>query len=141
MQTRVKDAYSRVLLSINAGYHYFDSAQVYLNESEVGHAFKDSFVKGLVKRQDIFVSSKVCLKFNYIIFCFKLLVLRRYTVSSEISIPFEFDYFLPIYSQLWPTHFRAELARSALIQTLNDLGVENLDLYLLHTPFSLKVSF
>lgn len=59
LQTRVEDVYTRVIQSINAGYRFFDGAQVYRNEAEVGLALKTSFEENLVQRHDIFVSSKV----------------------------------------------------------------------------------
>lgn len=40
--------------------------------------------------------------------------------------------------QLWSTHHRPDLVVPALKQTLGDLGVEQLDLYLIHWPMAFQ---
>lgn len=44
---------------IRAGYRLFDCAACYGNEDKIGVAFRAAFDEGLVKRQDLFVMSKV----------------------------------------------------------------------------------
>ena len=41
-------------------------------------------------------------------------------------------------SKLWNTYHRHEHVRDACLRTLDDLGLEYLDLYLVHFPISLK---
>lgn len=45
--------------SIDAGYRYFDCASVYGNEKEIGVVFKKVLKDGLLKREDLSISSKV----------------------------------------------------------------------------------
>ncbi|XP_057456509.1 NADP-dependent D-sorbitol-6-phosphate dehydrogenase-like [Lotus japonicus] len=48
-----------VLNSIKLGYRHFDCAADYKNEPEVGEALKEAFDSGLVKREDLFITTKL----------------------------------------------------------------------------------
>jgi hypothetical protein len=48
-----------ITLALEAGYRHIDCAAVYGNEKEIGAALKAAFESGLVKREDIFVTSKL----------------------------------------------------------------------------------
>lgn len=45
--------------AIRYGYRMFDCASVYGNEEEIGQVFADAFAEGVVKREELFITSKV----------------------------------------------------------------------------------
>lgn len=49
--------------AIDAGYRLIDSAQLYQTEDQVGQAIKNKIADGTIKREDIFVITKVIRKF------------------------------------------------------------------------------
>lgn len=48
--------------AIDAGYRHFDTAYLYGNEAEVGSAIREKIADGTVKREEIFIVTKVCIK-------------------------------------------------------------------------------
>lgn len=84
-----------VLSAIRAGYRHFDCAPIYGNEKEIGAAFQKAFSEGLVKRADLWVTSK-----------------------------------------LWNDSHERQRVLPALRQTLADLQLDYLDLYLIHWPIA-----
>eukprot|EP00208_Stichococcus_sp_RCC1054_P001710 CAMPEP_0206149404 /NCGR_PEP_ID=MMETSP1473-20131121/37761_1 /ASSEMBLY_ACC=CAM_ASM_001109 /TAXON_ID=1461547 /ORGANISM="Stichococcus sp, Strain RCC1054" /LENGTH=305 /DNA_ID=CAMNT_0053546865 /DNA_START=501 /DNA_END=1418 /DNA_ORIENTATION=- len=53
------DATDSVLNAIKLGYRHIDCATAYGNQRGVGKAFKQAFDDGLVKREDLFITSKL----------------------------------------------------------------------------------
>lgn len=92
-----KDAYHAVLEAIKIGYRHIDCAHIYKNEKEIGEAFAQAFDKGWVKREELWITSK-----------------------------------------LWNDCHEEQHVLPALKQTLQDLQLDYLDLYLVHWPVAVK---
>ena len=86
-----------VKAAVEVGFRHLDAAERYRNEAEVGAALKELFAAGTVRRDDLFVTTK-----------------------------------------LWNNNHRPERVRPALQASLNRLGLDAVDLYLVHTPFAFK---
>jgi diketogulonate reductase-like aldo/keto reductase len=46
-------------MAIDTGFHHIDSAYVYKNEKETGQAIWSKIAEGVLKREDIFLTTKV----------------------------------------------------------------------------------
>ncbi len=53
------EVYQAVLWAIEAGYRHIDCAAIYNNEKEVGSALEKAFKDGMVKREELFITSKL----------------------------------------------------------------------------------
>ncbi|NJO88925.1 MAG: aldo/keto reductase [Chloroflexia bacterium] len=53
------DVYSAVREAIKAGYRHIDCAHIYENEAEIGRAIKDAISDGEVKREELWITSKL----------------------------------------------------------------------------------
>ncbi|XP_013174289.1 PREDICTED: MATH and LRR domain-containing protein PFE0570w-like [Papilio xuthus] len=82
--------------AIDMGYRAIDTAFIYGNEKEIGEAINNKINDGTVKREDLYIISK-----------------------------------------LWSTYHRKDLVEKACRQSLNNMGLEYFDLYLIHNPMSL----
>ena len=53
-----------IRIGVEAGVRHIDCAQIYGNEKEIGQALKDLFDRGVVKREDLFITSKLWNSFH-----------------------------------------------------------------------------
>ncbi|MCC5939533.1 MAG: aldo/keto reductase [Lunatimonas sp.] len=53
------EVFQAVLWALQAGYRHLDCAAVYQNEKEVGDALTKAFADGIVRREEIFITSKL----------------------------------------------------------------------------------
>ena len=83
--------------ALKSGYRHLDCAACYGNETEVGEGIKAGLEEAGLKREEIFVTSK-----------------------------------------LWNNKHHPEDVEGACKQTLSDLGLAQLDLYLIHWPTGFK---
>ncbi|XP_053687809.1 1,5-anhydro-D-fructose reductase-like [Sabethes cyaneus] len=57
--SREGEAIDAVKAAIDAGYRHIDTAYLYRNEKEVGQAIREKISEGVIKREDIFVTTKL----------------------------------------------------------------------------------
>lgn len=62
--SKPSDAGAAVEAALKAGYRLIDTAHLYGNEVEIGEAIQRCFKEGVVKREDIFVTSKLWYDLN-----------------------------------------------------------------------------
>jgi hypothetical protein len=86
-----------VKTAVEVGFRHLDAAERYRNEAQVGTALKELFANGTVRREDMFVTTK-----------------------------------------LWNNNHRPERVKPALQASLDRLGLDAGDLYLVHTPFAFQ---
>ena len=91
------DASAIVEEAIRVGYRHIDSACDYGNEVEAGQGIRNAIEKGLCRREDLWITSK-----------------------------------------LWNTYHEPQHVRPAVERSLHDLGLDSLDLYLVHFPIALE---
>ncbi|XP_003425364.1 1,5-anhydro-D-fructose reductase [Nasonia vitripennis] len=86
-----------VKYAIDIGYRHIDTASFYDNEKEVGDAIREKIEEGVIKREDIFVTTK-----------------------------------------LWSNTHKEDQVVPTCKKSLANLGLEYVDLYLIHWPFAFK---
>lgn len=84
-------------MAVDAGYRQFDTASMYRNEEEVGRALREKIADGAVKRDDLFVVTK-----------------------------------------LWNTEHKPADVEPACRLSNEKLGLEYIDLYLMHWPMAFE---
>lgn len=91
------EVYQAIRWALKIGYTHFDCADIYNNQAEIGQAFHDAFNEDNLKREDLFITSK-----------------------------------------LWNDAHEPQYVRPTLDQTLKDLQIDYLDLWLMHWPVAQK---
>lgn len=86
-----------VYQALKAGYRHLDLAKIYQNQKEVGEGISKAFKDFGIKREDVFITSK-----------------------------------------LWNSQFHPDVVEAALDDCLEELGLDYLDLYLIHWPSAFK---
>ncbi|EGI65076.1 PREDICTED: aldose reductase-like [Acromyrmex echinatior] len=81
--------------AIDAGYRHFDCAYIYNNEKEIGKVLREKIAKGIVKREDLFITTK-----------------------------------------LWNTFHKRDNVVPACQRSVENFGLDYVDLYLIHWPIS-----
>lgn len=93
--TDLEECENAVVQAIKTGYRLIDTAAAYENETAVGKAIKRVIAEGVVRREDLFVTTK-----------------------------------------LWITDTTYEKAKEGFHRSLDRLGLEYVDLYLIHQPYN-----
>lgn len=53
------EVYQAIIDAVKIGYRHIDCAPIYANEAEIGEAFKHLFSTGVLKREDLWITSKL----------------------------------------------------------------------------------
>ena len=59
MQAEPNEVKDAVEYAIDVGYRHFDTAYLYENEGEVGKAVQKKIDEGIIRREDVFLTTKV----------------------------------------------------------------------------------
>ncbi|MDR2841407.1 MAG: aldo/keto reductase [Paludibacter sp.] len=63
-QSKKNEVYDAVITALTAGYRHIDCAYVYGNEKQIGEALKYAFANNIVRRDELFITSKLWNSFH-----------------------------------------------------------------------------
>jgi D-xylose reductase len=114
-----EEAEQIVYNAIKVGYRLIDAALLYRNEPEVGKGVRRAISEGIVKRKDLFSKAKKK---------------KKWINTMRTFIYLFFGYI--VVGKLW-NHFHGKHhVRPAFDVTLENFGLDYIDLYLVHFPIS-----
>ena len=137
-----KDATSRAVLeAIKQGYRHLDCACDYGNEKQVGEGIAMAIAEGYVRREDL--CARACNTSTPLNgTALSVTAFHDCTITAELFVtPASHPSLLPlpvVVSKLWNTYHAPEHVEPACRKSLADLGLNYLDLYLIHFPISLQ---
>ena len=102
--SKPNEVYDAVIEAVKAGYRHIDCAYIYKNEKEIGSALKFAFETGLVKREELFITSKLWNSFH------QPGAVEEAMKKSLEDLQLEY---LDLYLMHWPLAFKKEQAQSA----------------------------
>ena len=66
LQSKHEEVEKAVGYAIKAGYRHIDTARIYGNEGEIGSALEKANMEGLVKREDMYITTKASASRKYL---------------------------------------------------------------------------
>lgn len=116
--SKPNEVYNAVIEAIKCGYRHIDCAYIYGNEKEIGTALRYAFTNGMVKREEMFITSKLWNSDH---------APERVEIAICKSLKYlQLDY-LDLYLMHWPVAFKPghEQAKSTTdLASLNEIPLE-----------------
>lgn len=63
LQSQTNEVGNAVKWALDCGYRLIDTAEAYHNEKEIGDALQEYFKSGKLKREDVFITTKVKMRY------------------------------------------------------------------------------
>ena len=104
------EVFDAVLVAIQTGYRHIDCAYIYRNEKEIGNALQYAFKNGWVKREELFITSKLWNSDHH--------PSRVQKAIERTLSDLQIDY-LDLYLMHWPIAFKPGIEQA---KTANDLA-------------------